>query len=281
MDLSGIIFVALAIAWAVYLIPKALRHHDEVSRSRSVDRFSNTMRVLARRVPGDKGSARLVVQPGRSDNRTSVEVKAATPVAPATPEQIRARREATRVATARRRRVFGILVFLNVAVAAVATAGVIGWVWQTVPVGLLVVWLVLCRVMVKNEIAADGVLLGTAPVEDALAEESDELAADVPAEYAVARNEQGFDEVAPSAETSTIHAVDPDLWDPLPVTLPTYVSKPAAVRRSVRTINLGEPGAWTSGRTDEDAALARQSDAADQAARDDRDQGDEKQAVNG
>ena len=25
------IFVALAIAWAVYLIPKALRHHDEVA----------------------------------------------------------------------------------------------------------------------------------------------------------------------------------------------------------------------------------------------------------
>lgn len=284
MDLSGIIFVALAVAWAVYLIPKALRHHDEVSRSRSVDRFSNTMRVLARRVPVDKGSARLVVQPGASDHRTDVTVKATTAPAPVTPEQIRARRAATRRATARRRRVFGILVFLNVAVAAVAAAGVIAWVWQSIPAGLLVVWLVLCRVMVKGEIAADGVLLGTAPVEDTIEEASEDEAeaidADVPEDYTVARNDQGFDEVAPSAETSTIHAVDPDLWDPLPVTLPTYVSKPAAVRRSVRTINLGEPGAWTSGRTDEDAALARQSDAADQAARDERDQGDEKQAVN-
>ncbi|QIX28010.1 hypothetical protein ncot_16485 [Nocardioides sp. JQ2195] len=280
MDLSGIIFVALAIAWAVYLIPKALRHHEEVSRSRSVDRFSDTMRVLARRVPSGKGSARLVVQPGRSDNRTSVTVKPSTPVAPASPELIRARREATRVATARRRRVFSLLVLLNVAVAAVAAAGVIGWVWQAVPGGLLVVWLVLCRVMVRNEIAADGVLLGTAPVDDVVEDEPRETDSDVPADYAVARNDQGFDEVAPSADTSTIHAVDPDLWDPLPVTLPTYVSKPAAVRRSVRTINLGEPGAWTSGRTDEAAVLARQSDAADQAARDDRDQGEEKQVVN-
>ena len=36
------------------------------------------------------------------------------------------------------------------------------------------------------------------------------------------------------------------LWDPLPVTLPTYVTKPKA-RRTVRTIDLGEPGTWTSG----------------------------------
>ena len=34
----------LAVAWAVYLIPKALKHHDEVARTRSVDRFSTAMR---------------------------------------------------------------------------------------------------------------------------------------------------------------------------------------------------------------------------------------------
>lgn len=284
MDLSGIIFVALAVAWAGYLIPKALRHHDEVSRSRSVDRFSNTMRVLARREPVDKRSARLVMQPGRSDGATTVTVKGAQTaqsVAPPTAAQLRARREATRVATARRRRVFGILLFANVAVAAVATAGAIGWVWQSIPAGLLVVWLVLCRVMVKGEIAADARLMGTAPVaetEPEVIEEPDEHS-DVPDDYAVARNEQGFDEVDASAETSTIHAVDPNLWDPLPMTLPTYVDKPVATRRSVRTINLGEPGAWTSGRTDEDAALARKADAAEKAAREDG-RGEEKKAVN-
>ena len=51
MDLSAVIFVALAVAWAVYLVPKALKHHDEVARTRSVDRFSATMRTLARREP--------------------------------------------------------------------------------------------------------------------------------------------------------------------------------------------------------------------------------------
>ena len=36
------------------------------------------------------------------------------------------------------------------------------------------------------------------------------------------------------------------LWDPLPVTLPTYVSKPRA-ERSIRTVDLASPDAWTSG----------------------------------
>jgi hypothetical protein len=37
------------------------------------------------------------------------------------------------------------------------------------------------------------------------------------------------------------------LWDPLPVTLPTYVSAPKAPR-TLRTIDLSEPGTWSSGR---------------------------------
>ena len=72
MDLSALIFVALAVAWAVYLIPKALKHHDEVQRSRSVDKFSHTMRVLARREPVDRRTARLVVSPVRAVLRPPV-----------------------------------------------------------------------------------------------------------------------------------------------------------------------------------------------------------------
>jgi len=132
-----------------------------------------------------------------------------------------------------------------------------------VPAGLVVVWLVLCRVMVKSEIRADGPV--AVEVEDAAPNATDDL----PADYSVERNDQGFDEVAASAETSTMPAiVDGTLWDPLPVTLPTYVTKAAATRRTVRTIDLGEPGAWTSGRTEESAAIAREADAAAKASRD-------------
>jgi hypothetical protein len=52
----------------------------------------------------------------------------------------------------------------------------------------------------------------------------------------------------------------------VPVTLPTYVSKPAAERRSVRTIDLDATGVWTSGRSDADSALVR--DAEERARRD-------------
>ena len=41
MDPSALIFVALAVAWAVYLIPKALEHHEESARTRTVERFSD------------------------------------------------------------------------------------------------------------------------------------------------------------------------------------------------------------------------------------------------
>ena len=42
------------------------------------------------------------------------------------------------------------------------------------------------------------------------------------------------------------------LWDPLPVTLPSYVNAPVA-KRTFRTIELGEPGTWSSGHSDADS----------------------------
>jgi hypothetical protein len=39
------------------------------------------------------------------------------------------------------------------------------------------------------------------------------------------------------------------LWDPLPVTVPTYVDKPVA-KRSVRTIDLGADGVFSAGHDD-------------------------------
>jgi hypothetical protein len=53
----------------------------------------------------------------------------------------------------------------------------------------------------------------------------------------------------------------------VPVTLPTYVSKEQATRRTVRTIDLDSTGVWTSGRTDSDSAIAREADEAERAAR--------------
>ena len=226
MDLSAFIFVALAVAWAVYLVPKALRHHDDVVRSRSVERFSHTMRVLARREPvaarRSRGEARLVVTPGRGRSVPEVTTKPSS-AAEAVTEAVQApapaappagRREAAAAAARRRRRVLGLLLSVLVAVVAVAAFGVISWWWTTAPTGLLVAWLVACRVMVRSERAAQA----TAIVPSGPSREGDTAPEEAPEEDAFAE-----------AHTSSTPAITDDgLWDPMPVTLPTYVSKPTA-----------------------------------------------------
>lgn len=286
MDLSALIFVALAVAWAVYLVPKALRHHDDVARSRSVERFSHTMRVLARREPVNRKSARLVVTPGRPASESRVVTKprhqpVETPVpaqqvaqqagqqaaeqAPPTPAQVRARRAAAKRATKRRRNVLALVLLVNLVVVGLATFSVVSWWYTAIPATLLVAWLVTCRIMVKGE------RRGLEPTRrlpvDPIEEEPVEAPEDQAAEAA-----EGDD---PMADTSAGLAavVDPALWDPVPVTLPTYVGKPAATRRTVRTIDLEGTGVWTSGRSESDSQIAREADEAEKVARQARTEG--------
>ncbi|GAB6987732.1 divisome protein SepX/GlpR [Nocardioides pyridinolyticus] len=283
MDLSALIFVALAVAWAVYLVPKALRHHDDVVRSRSVERFSHSMRVLARREPVSKKSARLVVTPGRPAAEATVATKphhrpepqrtAEAQQVPVTPDRIRAQRAAAKRATKRRRNVLALILLANLATVGVAAFGVIAWWYVAIPAGLLVAWLVTCRIMVKGERSRLVAPSSRIPVE-----------VETPEEVVVEEEEteaEETDEVDPLADTSAGMAavVDPALWDPVPVTLPTYVGKPAATRRTVRTIDLEGTGVWTSGRTEVDAALAREADEADRAAREARDSGNGERAT--
>ncbi len=254
MDLSGLIFVALAIAWAAYLIPKALRHHDDVVRGRSVDRFSQSMRVLAHREPVSARAARLVVRPARTAGASEVTVKPVAadappvePVAPPASEPV-VRRAASATAARRRRRVLAVLVLALVATVALGATHYLAWAYVAIPVALLAGWLVACRLMVRRERGRPAMV-------------RDEAAAETSASIPL--------ETVTAAATQTPSPRDPALWDPVPVTLPTYVSKPAA-RRTVRTIDLDSTGVWTSGRTEADSALAREADAADRADRADR-----------
>jgi hypothetical protein len=281
VDLSGIIFVVLAAAWAVYLIPKALKHHDEVARTRSIDRFSTAMRVLARREPVNHRDARLVVAPARTADNPRV----LTPAAPAAEERseqaVRAhrhpasRRAAARAAARRRRRILSFLVLSTLVVTGLAAFALVPWWSVAVPAGLTLLFLLLCRTQVRRERSArwDADLAATV---EAMPEAGSSVrpvarpAARVDAPYGTplqpsARNAQGFEELDPNEDTIAIPAALLDavvvptvdggsLWDPLPVTLPTYVSKPKA-RRTVRTIDLDEPGTWTSGRSAEDSQL--------------------------
>lgn len=286
MDLSAVIFVALAVAWAVYLVPKALKHHDEVARTRSVDRFSATMRTLARREPAVATGAasasaggRVVVTPGRpasvsevttkprgSRGTTAVVEAPVDPLADLTPEQRRSRREAARVAARRRRRVLGTLLLALVAAVVVAAFGVTSWWLVAAPGALIVMWLVACRAMVRGEHRARGVVVHTDAAGDPVSiEEVDEavegvtLLEDVPASYDVERSEEGFDEVGPAAETASmdVSEVDPELWEPRPVTLPTYVGKEIAPLRHAKMLHKNEKGVWTSGHDTSDSIMAQ------------------------
>ncbi len=264
----------LAVAWAVYLIPKALKHHDEVARTRSIDRFSTAMRVLARREPVSSGDTRLVVTPARAaDNPRVVVPVQATRTAP-TPARPGVQRAAARAAARRRRRILSVLLLSTLVVAGLAAFAVVPWWSVSIPAGLTVLFLVLARTQVRRARTAAFAPVAT-QVDEASAPAVRETrpAARVEAPYgtplapaAVVRNAQGFDEYDPNEDTIAIPVPVLDaagvetldggtLWDPLPVTLPTYVTKPKA-RRTVRTIDLGEPGTWTSGRTAEDAELA-------------------------
>ena len=307
MDLSALIFVALAVAWAVYLIPKALKHHDEVVRSRSVEKFSHTMRVLARREPVDRRNARLVVSPIRAALRPPVETKAhAEPevvAASVTTEVTRevtatvstgpapsrqpssqpsralspvAERASARRAAKRRRNVLALVLLANAVVVGLAVAKVVAWPWVAVPVAVLVAWLVACRVSVRAErrqrALRSAIEIGMPPVVEEELDESDltgEITVtppqprvpDAPAEPAAASPAAD----APAVVTGEVQVVGG--WDMVPTTLPTYVSKPAAQRRTVSTIDLDSTGVWSSGHHDGDSALARSAEQSAKAAR--------------
>lgn len=261
MDSSGLIFVALAIAWAVYLIPKAMRYTDAEKRSRPVDRFSDRMRVLARSgADSTSGTASTSPAAGRTAARPAAQAQVQRPEL--SPAQLRARRAAHRKATKRRRNVLSVILVSLIAVAVMAGMSLFTWWYVAIPGAVLVGWLTLCRVMVKGERAGMRPQPVVAPSD--LDDVEDELVH--PDEFAVAVNAQGFDEVSDKAITSVLADASAEsrqgLWDPVPMTLPTYVDKAPAKKRTVAQIDLDSTGVWSSGRSEVDSALAREADAA-------------------
>ena len=300
MDLSALIFVALAVAWAVYLIPKALKHHDEVQRSRSVDKFSHTMRVLARREPVDRRNARLVVSPVRAVLRPPVETKARTTVVqPETQDETpqdgalvevpvevtvsrpvspQAARAAARRAAKRRRNVLALVVLVNAVVIGLAVGSVVAWGWVAAPAALLGAWLVACRVSVTAErrvrAPRSAIEIGFPP-EVEIGNDPDITGEIAPVPPTPRQSQVPSPQESPAGEvpavlTGEIAIITESIaggWDMVPTTLPTYVTKPAARRRTVATIDLDSTGVWSSGRSDEDSALARSADESARSAR--------------
>jgi hypothetical protein len=268
VELSGLIFVALALVWAVVLIPKALKHHDEVAKTRSVDQVSDSGRVLARREAVNERESRLVV-PARTPEPKPAPVVPPQRV-PVSEARLAAHRTAAKAAAKRRRRIVGVLLLATVVVGALAGAGVLLPWAPAIPAAVTVGFLVLARVLVRREHARwDAAVKDVrrpaepAPVEAPKETPLEKVVIGPVVETRVAPpivtglDETSSYDVALLAEAearATASAGGTTLWDPLPVTLPTYVSKPRATR-SVRTIDLADPRVSSSGRDAADSAL--------------------------
>ncbi len=252
------IYGGIVVLWLCYLVPLALRRYDEAARSRSVERFSTAMRVLGR---AD------TVEPLVGARTLAARSRPAAPaLAAADP---RAQRRAAQVAARRRRRVLGVLLALTALTVGFGAFALVTWWAVAAPVALVVGFLVTARIQVarsrtntwEQALTAGRDVAGTS-ADDASAEAAARMPAGRPFDDGWGDAPTEVIEAVPAADGPTPQevvaaAVRTDdggsLWDPLPVTLPTYVSKPRATR-SVRTIDLGGPGAWTSGHLSEDEA---------------------------
>ena len=138
VDPSSLIFVVIIGIWAVYLLQHWVRRREQLATSRSVDRFSEAMRVLERRVP-------VPVMVPAQQNRPYV----VAPARPAAQQAVASRPEVamkqaphTRPAARRTHKVRALtLLTLLVATPAVWAAHVFGTLllWPTVTVTALFV----------------------------------------------------------------------------------------------------------------------------------------------
>jgi hypothetical protein len=270
VDLSAIIFVVLALAWAVYLIPKALKHHDEMASDRLVEGHSDKVRILSRHGKVAKVEA-MVEAMAEADVEAEAAVDVEVEVEPATEKPARDKGVRTmrpgRKAAQRRRRVLGLLVL------ALAVVWTLTWfaylpIWApAIPGAMVLVFLVVARLSVRRMQRRRRRTV-VEQVETATFVEADEATyatAERSADTTVDLIERLADEDTigvPRQQIEAALADDGSLWDPLPLTLPTYVNK-ARARRTVRTIEL--TGINSSGHDRADTTLARESDEAAQA----------------
>jgi hypothetical protein len=215
-----VIYAALLVGWGMYFVPRWVRRHEELSEARSVERFARAMRILSRRAATP--DQRYIVMPARADHQPRARPRRVTPLA------------------MRRRRILAGLVLTTLVVSVATPVTAIPW-W--VPVGLLMVTVgdvVHLRIQARHQgdvtrtrasvrrrarlrlrrfdsveriVAARQTL-----AQDRAAALAERLAAEASAE-ASAREE---------AERLAAAAAG---WQPVPVPLPTYVSKPKAPDR--------------------------------------------------
>jgi hypothetical protein len=224
---TGVIFAAIAVAWLAYLVPHFVRRRDEedLDQSDPADRFSDSMRIVR------YGTAPLLDH----------DLEEIAPFEVSTPQTRRAAvndlRRLEAVASSRRRRVLlGLMAALS-AVVGLCGAHLIPWWSAAIPGGLLLIFVVIARISVqvmrtRLDVRYGEIRHGNNESTIFLSREDFSTSGSDP------HRSSGKSETASRPGT---------LWEPIPITVPTYVSKPLAPR-TVRTIDLSGPGATSSAR---------------------------------
>lgn len=248
---SGLIVVVIVAAWALFLVPQWLHRRAEAA-SRLADRIPETeddeattarrrfgRRELSRQpAPSSAGrrwwrrrrsAASVTVQAGHAATRAAAE-----DADDVSPERVGT--QAGRTSAARRRRVLAVLASATLlTVGVLALAGLVGRPLPTwlvgVPGGLMVAYLLLLALVRPG--APRPVPRPVRQHDDAAAPAAPPSALEATAEH------EAVEETEPVA--------DPNTWTPVPLPAPTYVTAPRAPR-SVRTIDLSNPGSWTAAR---------------------------------
>ena len=224
---TGVIFAAIAVAWLAYLVPHFVRRRDDedLDESDPADRFSDSMRIVR------YGTAPLLDH----------DLEEIAPFEVSTPQTRRAAvndlRRLEAVASSRRRRVLlGLMAALS-AVVGLCGAHLIPWWSAAIPGGLLLIFVVVARISVqvmrtRLDVRYGEIRHGNNESTIFLSREDFSTGGSDP------HRSSGKSETASRPGT---------LWEPIPITVPTYVSKPLAPR-TVRTIDLSGPGATSSAR---------------------------------
>lgn len=265
---TGLIYAAIVAVWAAYLVPLWLRQHDEEVAARPSEPAADPRaRVLPRRrrrqathgTSVDEGAERVVSVPTQSRgdgppakvgrgfrSRALARSRLRRPSF----RRLRLRRRGLSPA-ARRRRTVVALLMLTVVVWVLAILGRAP-VWApSVPFAATLAMLVVSAVAARR--ARRG------------ASRAAERRVRVVAQRTASPRRSSDGRPRPTAEQQSTgasaerllppprpaprrsEARDDGRWDPVEVPLPLYLSK-AKAPRTVRTVELGSPGTWTSGR---------------------------------
>ena len=216
MNWTGLIFGIIAAACLIYLVPLFLYRRDSglSHEAEPVEPFTASVTIVRRGTPLDTPDEVVAVVSTPLNRRAALRELA----------------ELDAGAARRRRRVLAGLVLATLAVGVLAIFEIVAPWTPAIPGALVVAFLVVARfsvrVMRRKLDARADVIRGGADV--------DEVTIAIPSiDEEVGAYEKSVELTAPVESPGS-------LWDPIPVTPPTYVSSPLAPR-TVRTIDLSAP----------------------------------------